>query len=122
MGLLVFTKLAERWVSNLWRERRSRSSKNRMGGGGQLPLLVENRDGYQNLCRLITRMKLRSSKGQGEVTWEDLEEFSDGLICLTGGEPGALQSVLELRGLSQAQRFLDRLRFVFGARDVFVEV
>ena len=89
---------------------------------GRLPVLVENRDGYRNLCRLITRMKLRSSKGQGEVTWQDLEEFSDGLICLTGGEPGALQSILERCGLSRAQRFLDRLRSVFGPRDVFVEV
>src|SRR5437868_8040048 len=26
------------------------------------PLLAENRAGYQNLCRLITRMKLRAKK------------------------------------------------------------
>src|SRR5689334_3876129 len=33
-----------------------------------LPLLVENRKGYQNLCRLITRMKLRAAKGEGQAT------------------------------------------------------
>ncbi len=27
--------------------------------GWRYPLLVESREGYQNLCRLITRMKLR---------------------------------------------------------------
>ena len=36
------------------------------GADGDLyPLLAENRTGYQNLCRLITSMKLRAPKGQG---------------------------------------------------------
>ena len=48
----------------------------------QYPLLVENRTGYQNLCRLITRMKLRAKKGEGAATPEELAEFSNGLICL----------------------------------------
>src|ERR1700733_10149390 len=30
-----------------------------------LPLLVSSRLGYQNLCRLITKMKLRAAKGEG---------------------------------------------------------
>src|SRR5262245_9636377 len=35
--------------------------------GWRYPLLVESRQGYQNLCRLITRMKLRAPKGEGYV-------------------------------------------------------
>src|SRR5579871_6208117 len=31
--------------------------------GHSYPLLVESREGYQNLCRLVTRMKLRAPKG-----------------------------------------------------------
>src|SRR5262245_34727576 len=31
-------------------------------GGPHLPLLCESQEGYRNLCRLITRMKLRSPK------------------------------------------------------------
>ena len=31
--------------------------------GARLPLLVEDREGYQNLCRLLTRMKLTAPKG-----------------------------------------------------------
>ncbi len=34
----------------------------------RLPLLVASRIGYQNLCRLITRMKLRAKKGEGAVS------------------------------------------------------
>src|SRR5215472_18515551 len=30
--------------------------------GARYPLLVQNRKGYQNLCRMITRAKLRTSK------------------------------------------------------------
>ena len=30
----------------------------------RLPLLVSSRAGYQNLCRLITKMKLRAQKGR----------------------------------------------------------
>src|SRR5579871_6025888 len=51
----------------------------------RLPLLVVSRAGYQNLCRLITKMKLRAKKGEGAVTTEELQEHSAGLICLTGG-------------------------------------
>src|ERR1700735_4902675 len=36
--------------------------------GWRYPLLVESRAGYQNLCRLITRMKLRAKKGEGGVS------------------------------------------------------
>jgi error-prone DNA polymerase len=36
-------------------------------GEFRLPILVSSRAGYQNLCRLITKMKLRAKKGEGAV-------------------------------------------------------
>jgi error-prone DNA polymerase len=39
-------------------------------GGGVLPVLVENRRGYQTLCRLITRMKAGVPKGEGRLRLE----------------------------------------------------
>ena len=38
-----------------------------------LPVLCESAEGYQNLCRLITRMKLRAPKGEGALTLEELD-------------------------------------------------
>src|SRR6476660_6947156 len=35
-----------------------------------LPVLVEAQEGYRQLCRLITRMKLRSPKGEGSLGLE----------------------------------------------------
>jgi error-prone DNA polymerase len=59
-----------------------------------IPVLVSSRKGYQNLCRLITLMKLRVPKharpGECVVTPEELAAHAEGLICLTGGSDGPL--------------------------------
>src|SRR5215471_15280998 len=63
--------------------------------GRTYPLLVETRGGYQNLCRLVTRMKLRAKKGEGAATLEEIEEFSRGLLCLTRHPDERLVSIFE---------------------------
>jgi len=55
-----------------------------------LYLLAANRIGYQNLCQLITKTKLRAPKGESMATWGDLEGRTEGLICLAGGTDGPL--------------------------------
>src|SRR4029077_15348234 len=82
--------------------------------GGRLVLLVGSAEGYKNLCRLLTRMKLRAEKGQGAIDLEEAREFSGGLICLTGGEEGVLAESL-VRGVIQAAFSLTKkLRDIFG--------
>ena len=56
-----------------------------MAGGGELYLLVADRTGYRNLCRLLTDAKLRAPKGQAVIEWSDLEGRTEGLVCLVGG-------------------------------------
>src|SRR5687768_1731126 len=34
----------------------------------RVPVLVESAEGYRNLCRLITKMKMRAPKGEGALT------------------------------------------------------
>src|SRR5262249_47828981 len=92
--------------------------------GARYPMLAMNRTGYQNLCRMITRMKLRVGKHpkageQAAVTREELEEFSGGLLCLTGAEDGPL--ALGLRQ-GEGRATLDRLRNVFGKEHVYLEL
>ncbi|MEO8603671.1 MAG: PHP domain-containing protein, partial [bacterium] len=65
-----------------------------MAGGGELYVLVTDRTGYRNLCRLLTDTKLRAAKGASVVTWDDLEGRTDGLICLAGGAEGVVASAL----------------------------
>src|SRR5207302_323675 len=49
----------------------------------RLPLLVKSRTGYQNLCRLMTRYKLREKeKGTGTANLDEVAEHAEGLVCL----------------------------------------
>jgi error-prone DNA polymerase len=87
-----------------------------------LPLLVSSRTGYQNLCRLITRLKLRAKKGEGTVSHDELQEHAQGLICLTGGDDGPLAEALRSGGIEAARGSVERLARVFGAENIYVEL
>ncbi len=88
----------------------------------RLPLLVSSRAGYQNLCRLITKMKLRSKKGEGSVGEDELQEHAAGLICLTGGDDGPLATALSRGGMEEARRSVGCLTGLFGHGNVYVEL
>ena len=55
-----------------------------MEDGSILPVLVENRAGYKNLCELLTQAHLRSEKGKCAVRWGELPEFAEGLVVILG--------------------------------------
>ena len=81
----------------------------------RLPVLVASREGYRNLCRLVTTMKLRSPKGEGALTLEDLDGQVSGLFALVG------------RAAIDGPRFgvgglIDRLVGIFGSGNVAVEL
>ena len=54
--------------------------------GTTIVLLAMDRDGYANLCRLVTKGRLRCPKGRSEVAWREVCEHAEGLIALWGGE------------------------------------
>jgi error-prone DNA polymerase len=91
-------------------------------GRFRLPLLVSSRAGYQNLCRLITKMKLRAQKGEGAVRKDELDEHAAGLICLTGGNDGPLVTALVQGGMDEARRSVECLISIFGHDNVYVEL
>jgi len=49
-----------------------------------LPVLVENRIGYKNLCELLTQAHLRNEKGKCAVKWDELPQFAEGLVAIVG--------------------------------------
>src|SRR5260370_4561823 len=56
-------------------------------GTANYPLLCESQRGYQNLCRLLTKTKLRVPKHtDSSANVQELEEYSKGLVCLTRDE------------------------------------
>ena len=81
----------------------------------RLPVLVESRDGYRNLSRLVTRMKRRSPKGEGALALDELDGHVAGLVALVG------------RTAMTGPRFgvgglVDRIVGTFGAPNVCIEV
>ncbi|MFY9562222.1 MAG: error-prone DNA polymerase [Terriglobales bacterium] len=92
-------------------------------GESRLPLLVTSRTGYQNLCRLITQMKLRVGRKEGAFAEEqDLIEHANGLICLTGGDEGLPALALKQGGPQAALRSVQRITKIFGRNNVYVEL
>ena len=74
--------------------------------GFRYALLAESRQGYQNLCRLLTKIKLRTGHGDQEsavATAEDVAEHATGLVCLSG---------------ERVEQMVD----IFGPHNVFVEL
>ena len=66
----------------------SRHNKNPAPGGGwgnnHLILLVQNQSGYQNLMKLVTAGYLEGFYYRPRIDMDLLEQYSEGLICLSG--------------------------------------
>ena len=90
--------------------------------GWRYPLLVESRAGYQNLCRIITRMKQTARKGEGCVPPAYFHNAADGLVCLTGGDEGPLAYALAHGGHAGALKMTETLCHTFGQGNVYVEL
>lgn len=89
----------------------------------RVPLLCLSRTGYQNLCQLITRFKMRESrKCEGAAICDDLAEFQDGLLCLTGGDEGPLAAALHRGGEAAGRQCVEQLVDIFGRGNVYVEL
>ncbi len=89
----------------------------------RIVLLCASQTGYQNLCQLITRFKMReTTKAEGAATFDDLEEFSSGLICMTGGDEGPLAAALARGGEEKACAILDRLTSIYGRGNLYLEL
>ena len=79
-----------------------------MEDGSILPVLVENRTGYKNLCELLTQAHLRSEKGKCAVQWDELPEFAEGLVAFLGSARLQRASVAVCRTFGIRERFLQK--------------
>jgi error-prone DNA polymerase len=90
--------------------------------GNVLPVLVMNRTGYRNLCRMITRAQLRAPKGETRILWAELEEFCEGLIALTGDQEGPLYDSVFRGNRTLADETMGRIIRAFRPGHVYVEL
>ena len=83
----------------------------------RLLLLVQSKQGYLNLCELISHAWV--SNGQRPhawLKWEWLVAHNEGLIALSGGEFGAIGQALMAQDPQRARAMAERLSGVFPQR------
>ena len=92
---------------------------------GDLVLLATSREGYANLCRLLTDAHLtagaRDDRDNPWTTPERLAEHASDLICLTGSDEGLLYPLVDAGMNTLAGQFTGALKDIFDDR-LFVEL
>jgi error-prone DNA polymerase len=67
--------------------------------GATVVLLCRDRAGYANLCRLVTKGRLRCEKGRSEVAWDEVRAHATGLVALwLGADEDALPGLKDAFG------------------------
>jgi len=88
----------------------------------QVVLLVQNDTGYRNILKLLSTAYMESDNVEDpQVTIEDLEKYSDGLILLTGGIHGPVGRLLVDGQVEHAEACLDRLAKAYPGR-LYIEL
>jgi DNA polymerase-3 subunit alpha len=87
-----------------------------------IALYAQDDTGWNNLCHLVSRAHLeRPLHLDPHVTMEALDEWVDGLICLTGAGEGALSRLFAQGQMDEAAAYCDRLQSLFGDR-LYIEI
>lgn len=63
--------------------------------GSVIVLLAASREGYANLCRLVTRGRRRCPKGESRVHWSEVFDHAPGLFALWGGDRSLLVRAID---------------------------
>ncbi len=86
-----------------------------------LVLLAQNEAGYLNLMKLNSCLYIDKGGALPQVTLEEVERFSAGVICLTGGSDGPLGRMILAGHLPKARALVQRLAAAYPDR-LYVEL
>ena len=91
-----------------------------------LILLAENEIGYKNLIKLCTLANTSGTNAlethSTSISWDELKQYSNGLICLTSCILGELSQHLIANQKELALKFLNHLTNIFGKNNTFIEL
>jgi DNA polymerase III subunit alpha len=90
--------------------------------GSRLLVLVQNHQGYLNLCELLARAwSGNTQRAQAFVKWEWFETHGAGLLVLSGADGGAVGQALLAGDVERAESIAQRLSALFPQR-FFIEL
>ena len=90
----------------------------------KLVLLCQNETGYRNLCKLssISYDKLSSAIKTPYFTWEELQKYHEGLICISGGTEGEISQLLLKEKYDEAIIRAKEYKELFGKNCFYLEL
>ena len=93
-----------------------------LASGHHLTLLAETRQGYANLCRMLTRAHLDNERLNPSLDPELLKTHSEGLIALSGCRNGMVPSLIDRGQQEQAVEAALEYMDLFGADHFYIEL
>lgn len=91
-------------------------------GGNHLTLLTSTREGYSNLCRILTHSHLSSDRKDPQADQQVLRENSRGLFGLSGCWRGEIPRLLLSRNREEAKRAALKYLDIFGKENFYLEL
>ena len=80
-----------------------------------LTLLCKNKEGYSNLCQLLTEAHLSNRGKTPSVSKASISQLSSGLIALSGCQKGELPSLVKNNKLEEVKKAAEFYREIFGS-------
>lgn len=87
-----------------------------------LILLVKNATGYRNLVKLITKAHLEGFYYKPRIDEQLLEQYSQGLICLSACLQGKIPRLILSGKFNEAEKLALRYQNLFGQENFFLEL
>lgn len=87
-----------------------------------LILLAENNKGYENLCKIVSKGFIEGFYYKPRVDYEVLEQYHEGLICLSACLAGEVQRYLARGDYEEGKAAALRHLKIFGKDNYFLEL
>ncbi len=86
-----------------------------------LTLICKNNMGYKNLLKLVSIACTEKAENPS-ITTEQLKQYHDGLICLSGGAMGQIADLVYNSNYMQAKNLVSLYKEIFGDDNYFIEI
>lgn len=87
-----------------------------------LTLLAKNKQGYENLVKIVSKAHLDGMYYKPRIDKEHLAKWSEGLICLSGCITGEINQFILDDQIDLARESLESFIEIFGKEDFYLEI
>lgn len=86
-------------------------------------LLAKNNQGYKNLVKLTSEAyDVKNFYSYPLISWEMLEQYHEGVICLSACVAGIIPQALLEGDLNKAKEYVEKFISIFGKEDFYIEI